>query len=464
MNDPYLDRFRKRWVRWASGVLVLAIAAATGRAQTQTQAPRGLHIPQDRPVHLPTVLTDSKGYRWDIENDGGVENGTNYVYDDSMLLQFPNAGQFYCQTAWTDADGDEIELGPYAVGNLRVYRRVRVYKDRPLARWLDIIINDTGEAIEQRVAIRMETNNNIRARGTTDGDANWEAEDWYLTTETYNNNSPMLLSIVCDPNEAPLRPNVEYSGSYVNYLYYNLTIPARQAVVLCHFESQANTPAEYRAIVENFNINELLSDLPGSVRRLIVNFRVGGLWNDVHLSRSDKADLVVLTNGDQIFGTIENPQFELTAFFGNVTVPAEQLIGMAVRPDAGGLATVALADGQILCGQIQPDHLEVTLSTGGQLQIPLRRVDQWSFKIDDARPSDVDFAGPVALLRTGDRVAFDPAGTQLELFTAYGKVPVRGQDLLEVRFDNPGNVYCRHHYTVFHGQPAYPARFEKLHS
>jgi hypothetical protein len=382
------------------------------------------------------VFTDGNGYRWDIEYDGGVEDGTNYIYDDAMLLQFPNAGQFYCQSAWIDEDGDEVELGPFNAGALKVYRRVRVYQDRPLARWLDIFVNETDQDITQQVMIRMETNNNIQSRSTTNGNQTWEDEDWYLFTTTTNSNQPKLLHIVCGAEDAPQRPSVDYSGSYVNYIRYNLTIPAHQAVVLCHFESQSTSPADHQAVIDNFNISELLSDLPGSVRRLVVNFQVRGMWSDINLARSDKADVVVLANGDEIFGTVQNPQFDLTAFFGNVTVPAEKLVGMAMRGGAGGLATVALADGQILCGRVEPDHLNVTLSTGGELQIPLQRVDQWSFKISDTRPTEVEFTGPVALLRTGDRVSFDPAGTQLQLFTAYGNVPVRGQDLLEVRFDN----------------------------
>jgi len=277
------------------GGVLLALTIC--QSASQAQVPRGLHIPQGNSINLTTVLTDGGGYRWDIEYDGGVEDGTNSVYDDAMLLQFPNNSQFYCQTAWIDDDGDEIELGPVNVGQLKVYRRVRVYEDRPLARWLEIFVNDTDQPITQQVNLRMETQNNIQSRGTTNGNPQWEAEDWYLTSQTYSG-QPRLLHIICDTEETSVRPSVDYSGSYVNYMRYSLTIPPHRAVILCHFESQANNPAEHQALIEDFNIRELLGDLSGGVRKLVVNFAVGGNWNDISLKRSDKAVVVILANGD----------------------------------------------------------------------------------------------------------------------------------------------------------------------
>ena len=421
--------------------MVWVIAAAGGAAQGGPGTDR-LHIPKGRSVSLTHTMTDGAGYQWDIRNYGGPQYGTNYVYDDGMMLQLPSVGTFNTSSARQNERGDEIELGPVQDGPVQVWRRIRVYGDRPLARWLDIFTNTSTQEVSLPIVIRTDLNYGIAATTTSSGDGQWGPDDWHMTTRTNNPQSPALLHILCDPKKARIRPTVQQQHSRIMSTY-QLKIPAGKTVILCVFQSQSTRPAEHEDLLAKFHLAKLLADLPPAVRAMIVNFDGLAGVGMVQLQRSDQADLILLTNGDEIFGTIADRPVAMTAFFGPIEVPAKKIIGMAMDPKRPGRATVVLTDGQLITGQCAWDALEVMLSVGGTLQVPIRRIRQWSYRISDDRPDGVTFDGPIAILRTGDRLAFDPEATPLKLLSPYGLVDLQASNLLAIQLDNPSHAVHR---------------------
>jgi len=246
-----------------------------------------------------------------------------------------------------------------------------------------------------------------------------------------------VLHVVCGP-KAKLRPTVQIQSSYF-YVTYSVTIPAKKTVVLCYFESQANSMAEHTKTMKNFKVSNLLKDLPGSVRKLILNFRVRGSFGDVDLERSETGDTILLTGGDPIRGKIQNPNFTVETFFGKITLPAKQVIGMVTEPEQQILRFV-LVDGQIVTGKAENLTLNVSLASGSKLKVPLRRVRQCSYQITKAKPDEPTSTGPIAILRTGDRLAFDPTKLKLNLRTKYGTASLDASRLLQIYMDNPGNA------------------------
>lgn len=421
--------------------MVWMIAAAGAAAQAGPGADK-LHIPQGRSVSLTHVMTDGGGYRWDIRNYGGPQHGTNYVYDNGMMLQLPSSEAFNTPSAWQNERGDEIELGPVQSGPVQVWRRIRVYGDRPLARWLDIFTNTAAHEVSLPIVIRTDVNYGIAAMTTSSGDGRWRPDDWHMTTRTNNPQSSALLHILCDPKTARIRPTVQQQRSRIMSTY-RLKIPAGKTVIVCMFQSQSTRPAEHESLLAEFHLGKLLADLPPAVRAMIVNFDGLAGVDMVQLERSDQADLILLTNGDEIFGQIADRPAAMTAFFGPIEVPARKIIGMAMDPERPGRATVVLTDGQLITGQCAWDALEVTLSVGGTLQVPIHRIRQWSYRISDDRPDNVTFDGPIAVLQTGDRLAFDPGATPLKLLSPYGLVDLQASDLLAIQLDNPSHAVHR---------------------
>jgi len=401
--------------------------------------PKGLHIPQGPNVNFNWEQTDGKGFRWDIQTYGTVGSGTNNAYGGGMYCQIQGSNINSSGRAWMNKDGDEIQIGPFNWSNqLQCFRRVKVYKDRGLVRWLDIFQNTT--AADVTVPIQYYTNYNYGITSATYSSAGaaFTDKDWWFATQTSNQQSPAVLHIVAGP-KARLRPQVQMqTGNSNHYVQYQLSIPAGQTVVLCHFESQAASADDHQKAMKRFRPYQVLKDLPAEVRKMILNWSVTGL-DTVELDRSDVTDVVLLKGGDRIAGTITNESYRVQTFFGPLQFSAADVIGMAAGKGQGANVLFALKDGQVVTGQVDGLKIHVKLNSGSTLKIPVERTEQWSYRISKDRPDEAEFAGPVAILRTGDRLAFDAGKLKVHLQTRYGQVDLAGAKLLEIRMDNGGN-------------------------
>jgi len=426
-------------------ICVIAVLPAAGELRLRAGGPpwpmpvppgkvskSALHIPHNRRVSFDHNMTDGGGFRWNIQHYGSVGQGTNYAYSGGLYCQVGGSNVRSSGYGWANQSGDEIEIGPYSRSNLKICRRIKVYKDRPLARWLDIFENPTGSDITIQVSIYTNTNWPIMPKTSiTDG--------WAFITETMvgGRNTPALLHVVAD-KRSKLRPNIQIQSNQI-YVRWNLTIPAKKTVILCYFESQGHSAAAHLKTIKRFKPYLLLKDLPRDVRRMIVNFKASGGIEGLDLDRSEAFDTVLLKGGDPLYGKITNETFGVETFFGRLDIPAAQAVGMALGggPDEG--IRVLLADGQVVCGRLPEAKIELKTPDRATLRVPFDRVEQWSYRLSKDRPEDVPFRGPVAILRTGDRLAFEPGKVKLMLRTRHGRLSLNGKDLLSISLDNPAH-------------------------
>jgi hypothetical protein len=399
-----------------------------------------IHIERQTRVNFTREMRDGGGFRWDIQYYGNVGQGTNYAYSSGVYAQVQGNNISSNGQGWMNGDGDEIEIGPYRIGSLNTYRRVKVYKDQPLARWIDIFENTTGS--EQQVRLQVTSNMNYQLTGMTagGGGATFGAKDWYFTTETQGgNNVPSLLHIVCD-SRSKLRPQVMVQNNSINVTYV-FTVPANGTAAICYFESQNNSMDAHKKTVAGFKPHKLLKDLSSASRKLLLNFAGSGVsLGDVDLERLDDGDQIIQANGDPLRGAVKNEQYVITTFYGKMTLPAKQVVGMVagVTPDEPFRAV--LTDGQIICGMPADEKLLLDLPTGGTLSVPLSKVSQWAYRVSNERPMDPSGSTSMMVLRTGDRLGFDPAAAKFSFRTAHGTIPLSGKELLEVSLDNPANA------------------------
>ena len=398
----------------------------------------GLHIPQGKSVSFNYNMNDGDGFRWDIQYNGNIGQGTNYVYSGGMYCQIAGNNISSNGQGWLNESGDELEIGPYQYGNMRIYRRIKVYKDRGLARWMDIFENTTASDQTLQVQIYSYLNYGIGQTITTSGTAAFGEKDWaFITQSMGGNNVPSLLHVVCD-KRSKLRPNLNIQNNQI-FVSYNVTVPASKVVVLCYFESQSNSTDNHQKLLKQFPLTKLLKDLSPTVRKLILNFpTTTGLLDDIDLERNEINDGVFLTNGDPVFGTVTNEQFLVETSFGSLTIPSKQVIGMVAGGEEGTLKAI-LNDGQVVCGKLPDDKLVVEIPSMGTLKVPFDRIRQLAYRISKERPEDIPFAGPYIVLRTGSRLSFDPASINLSFRTKHGTVPLDGKELLRIALDNPGN-------------------------
>ena len=402
---------------------------------------RGLHLPKDRRIGFNHNMNDGGGFRWDIQRYGNVQHGTEYLFSGGLRLQIQGSSfRPSDRQGWANKAGDEIEVGPSTRNNLRIYRRIKVYKDRPLARWLDIFENPSPTAVTVPVAIYSSVNYGIRRTISSSGGAAFGDKDWAFITETARGRSPSLLQMVCGPR-ARLRPSVQQRGNQL-YVKWQLTVPPRKTVVLCHFVSQGHSINAHQDAMAKFRVVDVLRDLSPGVRAMIVNWRGGG-YAGVELDRSGSADTVIVADGARKLGKISSKSFSLETFFGPLALPAARVVGMAAMGGGGSAVRFVLADGQIVSAALPKGHVDLELPTGGSLRIPFAEIRQWSFRLSDDRPPEFEFSGPTVRLRTGDRLLFDAASLKPTFRTRYGSLALAPDQLLRIALDNEDNAVHR---------------------
>ncbi|MFP4106843.1 MAG: hypothetical protein ACLFVU_12235 [Phycisphaerae bacterium] len=430
---PLVERSARRVRGWAFLLVVLCTVSGV-MAGTD-----GLHLERKQQLNFNQVLTDGAGYRWDIQNYGTIGSGTNAAYGGGMYCQIWGSNVYATNGfGWRGDDPNEIEIGPYNRNNIQAYRRIKVYQDIGLARWLDIFTNTTGADIQMTVTLYSYFNNGIGSITTSSGGATFGEKDWAMMTQSRNNTAvPGILHILCD-KRSDLRPSIQTN---VNQLYvrYNITVPANGTAVLCYFQSQNSDPAKHKTMMKKFRPYRMLKDLPSSVRKLILNFSGGSAFGDLELERDETGDQVLMENDDPIRGTIRNRSFSMETFFGDIELPAENVIGMGLMPGDRNRIRVLLTDGQIISGKTPAEPLEIALSTGSVLRIPLNRIKQWSFRISKDRPADIPFRGPLLRMRGGDQLAFAADSCKMTMRTLHGQVDLKGADLLRIDMDNAGH-------------------------
>ena len=402
----------------------------------------GLHVKRARTVGFNWQMTDGAGYRWDIQRYGSVGSGTNNAYSGGMYCRINGTNvRSNNNQGWTNAAGDEIEIGPYSVRGLKAYRRIKVYKDRFMARWLDILQNDSSASITVSVQMYTSTCWTIGTTLTSTGSAAFGAKDWaFITKTTPGNPAPALLHVVGD-KRSKVRPTVTIRNNQIT-VSYSITVPARGTAVLCHFEAQQSMDA-LRKQMKTLRTRKLLADLSPAIRKLIVNFSHGGGLFGIDLERTASADSVRLKQGDPINGTVKNESFQVRTLFGELTLPAAKVIGMVASTGEDDSVRFVLTDGQVVNGIPSGEKLQVLLPTGSLLKIGLSEINYWSYRISKQRPEEIKFSGPIAVLRTGDQLAFKAGATKLRFRTRHGTIALDPPHIERIVLDNPSDAVHR---------------------
>jgi len=423
----------------------LAIAALAAPPRAAAADKTDWHIKRKSQIRFSSyyVMNDGAGYRWDIQYYGSVYRGTTYAYSGGMYCQVNGSNvQANNQQGWVNEAGDEIEIGPCNRSGLMVSRRIKVYKDLPLARWLDVFVNPTNNGIVVNVQIVTNTRYSVRSTITSSGGAAFSEKDFAFRTVGSSTRSIPTLHVVTNKG-AKLRPAVQISSSQI-YLRYNLAIPAKKTVILCHFESQHREEAKHLAMMKKFDFYKVMKDLPPSVRAKIINMRISGGFVGVDLTRSASADTVMIAGGGPKYGRITNKSFTVQSVIGPLTLPASHVIGMAAVPGDSQIVRFALADGQVISAGASDESIALNLPTGGTLKIPISRVTQWSYQISRTRPADAEAKGAFVRLRTGDRLALNAKDLTLKFRTRYGLADVPAESLVRITMDLANGVHHAH--------------------
>lgn len=404
----------------------------------------GIHIKSDKTVNLGWSVTDGGNYRWDIYQNGQVNDGTNDAYDGGMTLQIQGSGFGAPNNQATiSADGREIELGPWQYGNVTVHRRIYVEPKSSYCRWIDIF--ESNQAMTLPVRYYTNVGNTVRMVTTTSGKNQLTAKDWGMVTaaEAGSSSRPAIMHIFTTRGSR-VRPQVTFQINNDNIYYdYNLELPAGKPVAICTFQAQIRPYDQAIKQMRSFSLETEMAKIPQDLRAIIINMggavtSIGGL----DLPRSEKHDMVVLANGDQLLGEITTGEYTLDTFYGKLTLEADKVLGLVVPTTADGQVRLGLVDGQVVAGKLSGTELKIKLPSGDVMALATSKLRSLAYKINEDKPAETACRAPLAVLTRGQQLAFDTSGVSWDFISQYGQVKLHPAMIKRVQLT--GDEGCVH--------------------
>ena len=146
------------------------------------------------------------------------------------------------------------------------------------------------------------------------------------------------------------------------------------------------------------------------------------------VTRPDGADRILLIDGKVLLGTVKNERYAVTTRFGKIQIPASRVVGIVVGRDKPIRPRVVQTDGQVIGGAMADQTVQLELSVGSTLAVPVSSIRQLSYRISKDRPDSFPRSHPLVVLRNGDRLIWTECKQQLQLVTTYAEInlPLKG--------------------------------------
>lgn len=277
-------------------------------------------------IFLPTVLFDSSGFRWDIQENGSILEGTDDAFDGGLNLNnFP-----FLSTAQTEDNEREIVIGPAFIDQVQVQREIYVPQDQSWARFLEIVTNTSSATVNYRVNLDTDlgSDGSTVLVSTSSGDNVFNTDDNWLVTDDFDGTGdPTVVHVIAGENGS-LRPDAASfnfdnvfalsNTTKVNFAY-NLTLAPGETQIVMHFAAQNSDQAT--ALTKASDLASLkldaLAGISSEELQQIVNFgltppTLTGSENDDVLTGSNSREIILGLDGndvleglggsDQIFG------------------------------------------------------------------------------------------------------------------------------------------------------------------
>jgi hypothetical protein len=419
----------------ATLAICLFVVASPAGAR-QRFVPNNPQAGQGGMVNLPYQVQDSQGTTWMLYGSGWLQQQGNMpMFSQAAVLHInQNQPTMNVNQAKLDAKTGEVVFENMPCMNTLVTRRIKLDKDAGVARYIDVIKNTQNA--DQTVQLMIQTNTNFGINSAQilqdpkrkDNPLAWVAQTSGNRTVVglYNGKgAKQAFSINYQQGNSQVMANM------------SLAIPAGKEVAVMHFHTTAADPASATKWVQGVKESQILKDVPIALRKLIVNFTGGqNFVGDYEILRGDMFDVLELRTGDQYRGTIKEPSYKLTTFYGPVELPVDKVIGLINVGEFRPRQLLVTADGEIFGGKLEKDHLAIELSSGQVTQVPLAQVSRLGYRKRPGEPEEWTFDKPLVLMRSGDRMAVQMPTTEIDVATRYGQLKLKPSAVAAVSFAN----------------------------
>jgi Ca2+-binding RTX toxin-like protein len=256
-------------------------------------------------ISLPIELFDSSGFRWDIQGNGSISDGSNDAYDGGLNLRdFP-----FLQTGQTEDSDREVILGPTTIGNVEVSRKIYVPEDQSWARFLEIITNTSSSTVNYTVNLdtNLGSDSETVVVNTSSGDNLFNTDDtWLVTDDVDAGSDPTLLHIIA--GGGGIFPNTASQNSDNINFSYNLTLAPGETQIIMHFAAQSSDQATALARATDLEALGLdaLSGMSQQEVQQVVNFSIGpspeiiGTQGNDVLTGTNRGELISGLSGNDL--------------------------------------------------------------------------------------------------------------------------------------------------------------------
>ncbi|MEZ0264422.1 MAG: hypothetical protein ACAI43_06825 [Phycisphaerae bacterium] len=396
----------------------------------------------DQAVTLPYTQPDKDGNNWMVHYYGYLQQQGNMpVYSSTGVLTIngsSTSGRMQ-RTAKLDGKTGELVIENLPVGQTTVTRRFWFNKEDGYVRMIDVIRNTAGRDQQLQIVLNANANYGVQ-NGATVPDPKKKGQNYAFVAQTSANNRAMVEVFNGPGAKTPM--NIEYQAGNSNVQgTISVNVPANKEIALMHVHAVTNSAADGQEFLKKLKDNKVLKDVPQATRKALINWNAGGMsFGDYEVLRGDaNFDVVETRGGDQFRGTLKDPTYKITTFYGPVELPAAKVVGVvsvgAVRPRQLLFTT----DGDVFGGTLEKDKLSLELSDGQSMDIPLAQVARAGYRrradeTDDGAAANAD--KPFVLMRTGERIAIKPPADALTVHTRFGPMKLRPEQLTAVVFQN----------------------------
>lgn len=433
-HDPRAARLGR--VLGVACVLVLGLAAvapeaAGGQAEGLVQAVWN---------HRSDVL----GFRWDIMQNGTVNDGQSDCFDGGLLLRCNNI-QFNPQSQMMTADGSEYVLTGQC-GNIQVTRRVRPDYQRGGVRYIEIVHNPSRQKQNANLQIYSRLGGScgmvVDSRGKPFNGSFEKKTCGYVAVQ--NQSSRPTVFFLTHGERQRDRPRVMVQQNRNFTTHYNLELKPGETQAVLHWVAQRRgiLPQAVPKTIEAFYKRRRLVDpeVPKDLRREIVNFRVTAGWGvemagraygrtravlEALLPERPREDVLVFDGETRVRGAAAGGPLEVLTSFGRAEVPLPEAVLLWGGAGQERPMRLHLRGGEILVGRIGSQ--ELNLRGGAGLRLALRPAELHALVM---HPTPEEGKAPEAAAgfvgtHRGDFLAVrNPASSPLTLVTAWGKLAV----------------------------------------
>ncbi len=404
-------------IRFLAGVLAVALCAP--QTMAQKQAPRNA-MPAGQ-VNLPYTFNVGD-MQWIIQRGGWFQHqGNQPLFGQAANITINGQGlQGNFNRGSIDPKTEELVLEGLQAGGVTFTRRISFNREQSYIRYIDIF-NNSGNA-EQQLQVMMQTSLNF---GVNAGDliADPKQPGSSLAWIAQTGGGASVLELWAGPG-TKVAPQVNWQqGNSFVQATYTLSIPANGQAALAHFHGVHPSNEAAAAFVKETRPQHLLAGVGSELRKLIVNFRATGMMlGDRELLRGDVLDVIELRTGDQLRGTLAPASYQVDTGFGTIELPSARVLGMITSGSFRPRQLLVTRDGEIIGGTLRAETISIQLSSGQATAVPLSQVARLGYRKGVEEVDEVPFGKPMIVLRTGDRLAFEPPAEPVELLTRFGTV------------------------------------------